>query len=869
MISVQLYIKKNTPVISGSATESNTSPFLSIKNSSASYTTNQFVGHYIKITKGVGQGSISWITSNTSTVITLQKAIQINTGSEFTIYRSDYQKLDLFKDEKISITSQLANVNDIGKVFTDFTQSFTIPASPRNNKILSHWYESSIDDGFDHRVRYDGYIEIDTQRFKDGNLQLEKASKKNGFIDSYTVTFYGNLTQLKDIIQDDKLSSLDFSIYNHTWDDANVQARIESATTTGDIKYPLIGSKRKYYYKDSTHSSEDVTTSQGAIHWNELFPAIKVSNIFLRIKAKYGIDFTGSFLNEDQWKKLYLYLKPSTELNFLSQSIPINFTSVSGSSFPEMNLPTDTLSGLWDFSPSIINRSSERYIISLTVTPSSGYTGVPYTVYVYKNGSLFTTLTDLVGTTTNRIDQVLRANDGDYVHKYTFSIAARSGFGFTTNLGYDRIYFNYTALTYVAITSNALSSSQSITLNIQIGNYMPDMKITDFLNGIVKAFNLMIIPKGNNVFDLSHLEMYYNAGKIMDITQYVYSNEMEIERPKLFKSINLTYETSTNVLNNAYKGLWGTEYGDLIYKPISSNESSSYDIKLPFENVLFERVVGEQFETATIVDKDMKPYVPKPMLIYCNGISITPLTGGDRIKLVTTSGVNSLAYYNRFSNEYDSFPTDTTHVGLMTMNFGNEQSPWYGVLAPKGLYYRHYKNYIDNLYNIKTRIVKVKAILPPSLISSSVLTGNNKKIGIELNDRLVIRNKRYIINNMTTDLTTGETNLELITDYRGIDAANSVGYRFATVPYIQTDKEALDFEVNIYLNDYDSFIILPALDYLVYTTTGLHEYQDLLLSVSIPSNTPKLDRYDSIRIEYYKNGSVSKTEYLTIFQTAL
>jgi hypothetical protein len=68
------------------------------------------------------------------------------------------KRLDLFNDEKISVTSSVSNYNDIGKIYTDFSQSFTIPASKKNNKVLSHWYESQIDNGYDHRKRYDAYI---------------------------------------------------------------------------------------------------------------------------------------------------------------------------------------------------------------------------------------------------------------------------------------------------------------------------------------------------------------------------------------------------------------------------------------------------------------------------------------------------------------------------------------------------------------------------------------------------------------------------------------------------------------------------------------------------------------------------------------
>jgi hypothetical protein len=857
MIAVQIFIKKNTLVKTGAVGTANFSPYTQIKDSVGGFTTNQYVGHYIKITKGLGLGSIAYIVSNNTDTLTLQTGIQTDTTTRFEIYRTDYQKLDLYKAEKISVTSQIASASDIGKVFTDFTQSFTIPASDTNNQILSHWYESSIDNGFDHRVRYEGYIEINTQRFKDGNFQIEKASKKNGFIESYTLTFYGNLTQIKDIIQDDKLSVLDFSPFNHVWNETEVQNRIETASVSGDIKYPLIGNKRKYYYKDALHPTEDITLVAGAINWNELFPAILVSNIFLQIKAKYGIEFTGSFINEDQYKKLYLYLKPALEFSFLSEPKLVTYSTTN---YPStvLNIATGVLT--IDYSANLYRAFNS----TIFIVPEVGYETVNYVVKVYKNNVLYKTYQNLVGNTFQQVDATVNT---DYVGarlEYYVTVQATAEFKFIGSLfsGYETIGSGPFAINFY----NADSSVITVPANIQIGNYMPDMKIYDFLNGIVKAFNLMIIPKGNNIFDLMHLELYYNAGKITDITPYVYANEMDIERPKLYKSINLLYQTSTNIINNAFKTFWGTEYGNLIYKPVSSNENASYDITLPFENILFERTTGTQFLTATLIDKDLKPYIPKPMLIYCNGISTTPLAGADRIQFKKIIGYNLLVNYNRFSNEYDSFPTDVTHKGLMTMNFGNEQSPWYGVLAPQGLYYRHYRNYIENLYNIKTRIVKVKALFPPSVLTSNVKKGITQKAGIALNDRLIIRNKRYIINNMTIDLTSGEANLELITDYRGPDAASSIGYKFATQYEVETDKEAITFDTTIYLNDYDSFIVKGATNFLSYPVTLLDEYSDLLLPVTIPYNGGGVDRTDMIGIEYYKDGTLQVTENINVKQ---
>ena len=63
------------------------------------------------------------------------------------------QRVDMFKDESVSITQSIQNVKDIAKVFTEFTKTFTLPASKANNKIFKHYYNFDITGGFDARIK--------------------------------------------------------------------------------------------------------------------------------------------------------------------------------------------------------------------------------------------------------------------------------------------------------------------------------------------------------------------------------------------------------------------------------------------------------------------------------------------------------------------------------------------------------------------------------------------------------------------------------------------------------------------------------------------------------------------------------------------
>ena len=149
------------------------------------------------------------------------------------------ERIELFNDENIVVNSSYQNYKDLAKIFTDFSQSFTVPASERNNEIFQHFYQTDVDTTLNFQLRREAKIDIDHSPFRTGKIQLEKANLKNGMPESYTITFYGDLRSLSDIFGDDKLISLDMSNYTHTYNGTEVRNRVTTATDY-DVRYPPI-----------------------------------------------------------------------------------------------------------------------------------------------------------------------------------------------------------------------------------------------------------------------------------------------------------------------------------------------------------------------------------------------------------------------------------------------------------------------------------------------------------------------------------------------------------------------------------------------------------------------------------------------------
>jgi hypothetical protein len=789
-------------------------------------------------------------------------------------------RLELFADESISVTSSIQNFRDLGKIFTDYSKAFTIPASDHNNKILYHWYNSEVGatvvdlplnltDAFDHRITYYGYIEIDTIPFRFGKWSLKGSKKTNNKIESYSINFSGNLVQLKERFKDDKLNSLAYfedgvriSYYdelNHLYDLANVQARVTDDNY--DILYPLIGTKRKFFLAAGATAADNISTTAGKLLFNEIFPAIRVTKILEYIQGAYGITFTGAFIQSLTFSKLFLYLKNQDEFTIRPEQLRVNFTSksstteildsggnfITNAAFPfnDLDLTTDVLNYNFQtinqfFDPPAGTESPSlfptfRFLRLQIITASTN----PYNVYVYDNGVLFTSFLNAVGTQTFTIQSSLINGPANL---FTFFVSSEIGITFTSTLGQvkkrTRSFSTQSFYTETQI-STAAGTSQTTVSNIDIKSFIPDINVVSFMEGLIKMFNLMVIPTSETSFNLQPLPDYYLDGINHDITEYVDTDSIEINPPQLFKRIAFKFEKSENILNETFRGLFNREFGDLNFENQNSAFAETYEVALPFEDFMFDRETGTDFITATMFDKNSQAYVPKPSLIYCNGVqSVTP-----DIKISNTTITNNISEYVRFTNELLLASSDLNYT--QSLNWGAEISAWFLDINFTGLYDKFYSQYIENLFNQRTRILKLKSMLPTSLICS-----------IKLKDKLIVSNKRYIINTMTPELTTGETSFELILDNSEAQQGDSEILRLSNIQTMTLDNTAQSIELQIFLKDFDLWRSKVAVGYLFGTyTSGGNVYKDGLLNIAVPANASGVNRTDNVLVEFYKGAA--------------
>lgn len=661
------------------------------------------------------------------------------------IYIND-ERLDIFQDEEITINLSVQNLQDISKVFTDFTQGFTVPASPTNNGIFSHYYRLDVSGGFDARLRASARIEINSLPFRTGVIELDSVQLKGTEPYAYSLTFYGDVVGLTDLFGDDYLYDLDFSAYNHPYDDEEIWQRFRYDYDP-DFFYPLMSPVKNWIYNSDSNRHEDVNIAfhnvneEHGIHYYELKPALKVTAILSAIEAKYGITFTGSFLSATPFVDLSLWLHRFEGYLFDAGNdiawALINFNRNTGSG-SQFNLSTET----WTVP------ESKEYDLQITMANVDEN----YELGVFRNGVFdYSVLVNAHPSTsvTTTLENLLYT-EGDTIQLF---IRPQS----PTTMNYQCTdYSGINSLAGVEFSvDQTLAAVYSFTL--VVSDLLPEIKVKDFLGGILKMYNMVIVPNSATSFLLQPLDDWYAAGSDQNYQDYFDITQYTVNRPSLYREIEFKYQDTEQILGYQYQRTNNQGFGDL--RNFFTFDGEDFIVELPFECPLFERLTDEATGTLTNVlcyksitseaneDGTFNPYLGAPVLFYgyynAYDLSSNPVAYVNADN--TTSRQLDGCWYANTSNRYSS--AGASH----SICFGADIDPYHLQSVNRSLYNTEWTNYITDLYNQQRRIVRVDAILPIGKI-----------ISLNLKNTVVWNGTKYIINSVSLNMTTGKATFELL-----------------------------------------------------------------------------------------------------------
>ena len=570
----------------------------------------------------------------------LQLYIEDNDGN--------YPLVDLFDDESIQLTSTIQDVRDIGKVFTDYSQTFTVPASETNNKIFRHYYDYYITgNAYDSRKKKNARLEINYLPFRRGKIFLNSVKMKMNKAYAYELIFYGETVSLKDLIGDDELTDLAInkadgnsprylSNYNHEYNEVNVKSGatngidflIDGVVQEEAIIYPLITSKKRLYFHSATpdynadgniyHNTSNPDQDVRGLKFTDLKPAIKSIHIIEAIESVYGVRFTRDFFDSDAFSSLYLWINSkkgefndlSDDEEYLFSYFVDGYTEIYGN---QVVYPEELTIVGSDLKLDITQNFTYKFELDVSVSNQN----VDYDIILRNKTKGIEYKKSFIGNNTflsEEIDFILAEDtDGDKKVLNVFEFEIRSKESLTINPTEFRIYKSYANYpfdpSFYTTTLGQVSEAQLL-----LQDRLPKMKVIDFLTGLFKMFNLTAyyiddpasLDDGKIYVDT--LDNYYSdavnnkLGGLIDLDKYLDVTEHTVNSILPFTDINFNYQETNVVLMENHFEQFNEVFGDAEFnvrnefldevtkKPLI-DRGTKYNIEVPFSHMKYERLL--------------------------------------------------------------------------------------------------------------------------------------------------------------------------------------------------------------------------------------------------------------------------------------
>ena len=698
------------------------------------------------------------------------------------------ERVELFTDETVSLTESIQNVRDVAKVFTDFTKSFTVPASRTNNKIFKHYYNFDISGGYDARKKKDGSIKLNGVDFKKGKIKLEGVDMKQNKPNAYRITFFGDLVNLKDQIGEDLLSDLSWlDNFEKEYSTANVKDNLKGGNTdftfggttyAGAIKTALISTGSRLYYNSGVHAHEDDGSGnlfynsgnhEHGVYWKDLKYSIAVYVIVKAIEEKYGITFSTDFFTytNTAYSSLMMLMhrkKGEAEAEYstgvrLYQREVVDFNQIGAIWSATVNSNNYTIAGSYNgFTASGSFGAATQVYYDYVITFNPADNNIPYNIYLYFTSDatgVKTLIEEVEGATGSTSVGGLGDDNFFAVGEYSIVVEAAETLNFPSgDIEVDaRITYQGSTVGSGSPKATLIDNEIEELFSWLPTQQLPKMKVLDFLTGLWKLWNLTAYVEDDGTIKVQTLDSFYSAGTDYDITQYTDVNSSQVNLALPYKQINFRFKGHKTLLASKFEQLQNREFATLEYKGENPDNwvGQEYKLEVPFEKMVYERLTDDDtLETKNIMygfmaDDNQEPYIGEPLLHYASLQNPTSISFRD-----TTTSHSNITVSIFMPTNQRNFQINT---GQESINFYSELNEWTATTNDNSLFEERYKEYIQDVFNEKRRLTKVKAFLPLKIILKHTLA-----------DRFLIAGQRYKINSITTNLQTGESDIELLNE---------------------------------------------------------------------------------------------------------
>jgi hypothetical protein len=532
--------------------------------------------------------------------------------------------IELMDTDLVSVTKSIYDVENPEQRKSSFTKTITLPASRVNNQVFSAYFEvgMTIESNSQFNPYYNPTKKVKAQYYEDticiidGYAQLTDIVKVDELI-TYNITIYGENAELFKRIEGKKISDLDLSIFDHTYNKTNIEFTWTATRGQGYV-YPMVKNGKQsdivvsgVTYKDYWKVADFDLWFYCKTLWDLIFIDAECnyysnfinSSLFAKLILKgdaNGMVRTEAEINEslvsyDLATSGLRAWNSNNNFNYFYNNTPIIFDT----------LLQDNLDQYSDLVPGnlIVDKTAD-YDFKLECSPIFKNVSGSTLPVGFKCVVKFLIIDDLYN--------VVFSKDFERVLTTTLADNASiqwGAFAEMINLRLDatRTYRLCTGFVFFGTEVSIDSAQFNLYLNSKFDNgdvisvnslLNKDLTQKDFIMGIVNMFNLYIEPYYYNPLDnnsggyMTYLveprDDYY-TDDIIDWTP-------KLDRNKEFKItplagskerfINFTYLEDKDYYNNLYTQMTGRLYGD--FKATIDNDflSGTKEVKIPFSLII-------------------------------------------------------------------------------------------------------------------------------------------------------------------------------------------------------------------------------------------------------------------------------------------
>lgn len=733
---------------------------------------------------------------------------------------NNYYLLDLEENEGINYKLTVKDLNDITKIFSPYTQSFTLKATDKN-KILCGFVGNEKIQRTNQTGEFDAMIYISGFIFQSGKLTFEESDYEFQDQKEFKTSFASNLTSLSDKLGDLTIQDLFIDengnfdpLLKTVWNKNVLKDRMQSVrnlTLANGVNFkwgvPFISNNRVWTYDadnlgivdniayKSTKTIEDVNF----INLEEVRPAVTYMTIMEHLLLKIGTPVECPAFQKPEIKDLYAFCNSESLVIPSAAAFPL--TSYSNFSYLRFDtkdelvpLPpnpkwivTKDLSGTikikrdetadrlasWGDGLDINLKFNNLLPLGqaetrIKVVIRNAVTGIELSNQEITGDSFTFRLIDIY-----RGQSMLDSNGEIFfkVEILPLTLISWSNIQFQTIQKFRESRGGATGnrvtrATFSATATNNTSSTSLGGNELNLITILPKIKCVDFLKSFFKTFNISVINTGKQdqsmywltPSDIQEVNKPYSK-RIVDYTNFVDIASLNKKKANQYNQYIFKHFDS-KYYDSKFGN--GTFFGQLSYPEITPDKPTKFEVKTDYSIINQSTTFKHPFGINTCLAFQNQ----SPEVLDNGGNRYNPVFEEFTLFYLQPKSLG----YAVLSLEYSDTSNNILYSVLEASykNSFNQKTLSFGAndIDTESLYINYYKSFIEFLVRPNAYLSEFTLNLPPNEIFLNFANLNQGEsqipTGFRAQNEIIIGEQRYSLQDAAIDLTSGKTKLKVI-----------------------------------------------------------------------------------------------------------